>query len=872
MPYDIIIGRDKEDKKKFGTKGTIYLGKGYVTMGNYTSLSNKIWLDVARTHVILIAGKRGGGKCLSEDSLITLDDGSIMPIKDLEKNKQKVLSLDNNLKMQQSEKSEFFNREVKKMLKIRLRSGKEIKLTPEHPVLTIKGWKPIQELGIGDRLATPRNLPCFGKNSLPEHEIKLLSYLIAEGHTKKIVLFANNDEKIVNEFQEELFKFDSKLKLIKEKPCHYRISQPDYKTQVLEYNNKRNKKGQFEKGSKNKVEKRSIRKLIEKHNIFNKLAIEKEIPRDILTLKKEQLSLFLNRLFSCDGSIYKSDNKWEISYASSSEKLIRQVQNLLLRFGILSKLRRKKIKLNDKIFNSFEIVFNSINVVRFIEEIGFFGEKEKREIPAKLEILSKIKNPNIDTIPKELWETFRPKNWAELGRKLGYKHPKAMRERIRYAPSRNTLLQIAEAEQNHPLQLLATSDLFWDEITSIELLEGNFNVYDICVPENHNFVANDIIVHNSYSIGVFAEELSNLPEEARMNIATIIFDTMGIFWTMKYKNEKDLILLDDWDLKAKNLPTAIWAPAGYFKEYEKRGVPVENKFALAASELDIEDWLSIFELKMINPVSVVIQKVVSELKETGEFDLEDIINRVKQDQEATDSTKKSTQALFEAAKSWKVFARRGEPSTKISDLIKAGTTTVLDLSVYSSTSSFNVRALIIGLISKKLFNQRMLARKKEEIDSIHHGLNKSHVEKREVPLVWMFLDEAHEFLPMHEKTPASNTLIQLLREGRQPGISMVLATQQPGVIHRDVMTQSDIILSHRLTNKKDMEALNEMMQSYLLEGITKSMNKLPDEKGAGILLDDNSERLYPLRIRPRFTWHGGEAPKSIQEEPPKEEE
>ena len=130
----------------------------------------------------------------------------------------------------------------------------------------------------------------------------------------------------------------------------------------------------------------------------------------------------------------------------------------------------------------------------------------------------------------------------------------------------------------------------------------------------------------------------------------------------------------------------------------------------------------------------------------------------------------------------------------------------------------------------------------------------------------MFLDEAHEFLPMHEKTPASNALIQLLREGRQPGISMVLATQQPGVIHRDVMTQSDIILSHRLTNKKDMEALNEMMQSYLLEGITKSMNKLPGEKGAAILLDDSSERLYPMRIRPRFTWHGGEAPRAIRDE------
>jgi len=366
----------------------------------------------------------------------------------------------------------------------------------------------------------------------------------------------------------------------------------------------------------------------------------------------------------------------------------------------------------------------------------------------------------------------------------------------------------------------------------------------------------------SYSLGVFTEELSNLPKEVRENIAPIIFDTMGIFWTMKYRNEKDLKLLDEWELESKNLPVNVWVPAGYFKEYEKRGIPVNKKFALAVSELNIEDWLSLFELEMIDPISIVIQKTIPQ--STGDYDLDDIIKKI-DSFETDEKTKRSAIALFEAAKSWKVFAKKNQESTKINDLIKAGITSVLDLSMYSSISAFNVRALIIGLVSKKLFTQRMLARKKEEIDSIQYGLDTSHEEKKEMPLVWMFLDEAHEMLPMHKKTPASDALIQLLREGRQPGISMVLATQQPGVIHRDVMTQSDIILSHRLTNKKDMEALNEMMQSYLLEGISKSMKDLPDEKGAAILLDDNSERLYPIRIRPRFTWHGGEAPKAIRE-------
>jgi uncharacterized protein len=365
----------------------------------------------------------------------------------------------------------------------------------------------------------------------------------------------------------------------------------------------------------------------------------------------------------------------------------------------------------------------------------------------------------------------------------------------------------------------------------------------------------------SYSIGVLAEELSDLPEEVRKNIAPLIFDTMGIFWTMKYKNDKEAELLEQWDLKPRNLPVTVWVPAGYFEEYEKREIPVDKKFALAAPELDIEDWLSIFSLEMTSPESILIQKIISSLSK--KYDLDDIIQAIKNEIDYPEEIKKSAIALFQAAKSWKVFAKKDEEATKVIDLIEAGKTTVLDLSIYSSSSTFNVRALIIGIISKKLFEQRMLARKKEEIDSIAHSF--SHEEK-EMPLVWIFLDEAHEFLPMNEKTPATNALIQLLREGRQPGISLVLATQQPGVIHRDVMTQSDIVISHRLTNKKDLEALNEIMQSYFIDSIQKSMNALPDLKGSAIILDDNSERLYPLRIRPRFTWHGGEAPKAIKEE------
>jgi hypothetical protein len=272
-------------------------------------------------------------------------------------------------------------------------------------------------------------------------------------------------------------------------------------------------------------------------------------------------------------------------------------------------------------------------------------------------------------------------------------------------------------------------------------------------------------------------------------------------------------------------------------------------------------------LGITNPVSVLIERTITKLKERGNFDIDEVIQTLDEDSKTSKETKNAAVGLFEAAKTWGIFSETQERATKVKDLISAGTTSILDLSVYSSVGAFNVRALVISLISRKIFNQRMDARKKEEIASVAKGLDYlSLTEKKETPLIWMFIDEAHEFLPLNKKTIATDSLIQLLREGRQPGISVVLATQQPGQIHRDVMTQSDIVISHRVTAQPDLEALNSIMQSYLLDSIKKYMDDLPTLKGSAIILDDNSERIYPMRIRPRFTWHGGEAPTAIKKE------
>ncbi|MDL5503713.1 MAG: DUF853 family protein, partial [Candidatus Methanoperedens sp.] len=105
-----------------------------------------------------------------------------------------------------------------------------------------------------------------------------------------------------------------------------------------------------------------------------------------------------------------------------------------------------------------------------------------------------------------------------------------------------------------------------------------------------------------------------------------------------------------------------------------------------------------------------------------------------------------------------------------------------------------------------------------------------------IPMVWMFIDEAHLFLPRDARTPATDILVtEWLRQGRQPGLSIIFATQRPAALHPDVMSQSDIIICHRLTAQDDITALEAVRPTYMREGIGDSLKKMGTEKGVAFI-------------------------------------
>lgn len=226
----------------------------------------------------------------------------------------------------------------------------------------------------------------------------------------------------------------------------------------------------------------------------------KTIPNIVFKLEKSQLSLFLNRLFATDGwATLLNSGQSQLGYCTVSEKLARQIQHLLLRFGIIAALKKRSVKYNNTRRPAWQLdITDAISIKNFIAEIGIFG-KEAALAKVTEAISQKRYQTNRDLIPVEIWEQIAvakgSETWSSLAQRAGIKSYTNIHVGKR-ALKRERLWILATALDNLPLQQLANSDVYWDEIISIESV-GNKQVYDLTIPETHNFIANDICVHNT---------------------------------------------------------------------------------------------------------------------------------------------------------------------------------------------------------------------------------------------------------------------------------------------------------------------------------------------------------------------------------------
>jgi replicative DNA helicase len=172
---------------------------------------------------------------------------------------------------------------------------------------------------------------------------------------------------------------------------------------------------------------------------------------------------------------------------------------LLLRFGVISSLRERSVKYQGSRRPAFQLDITGADSIRiFIQEIGIFGKEEAVKLVAGA-VGRRHPHSNRDLVPPEAWrlidEARGSESWASLARRMGHGPGHNLHVGTR-ALSRGRLTRFAEALDDDGLRNLATSDVYWDSIVGIEPL-GVQQVYDLTVPDTHNFVANDVCVHNT---------------------------------------------------------------------------------------------------------------------------------------------------------------------------------------------------------------------------------------------------------------------------------------------------------------------------------------------------------------------------------------
>ncbi len=453
----------------------------------YTDLDNLL-LGLQPSNLIVVAARPGMGKCVAWDTpIVDPATGAMRTAAELYRlgtlgAPVDVLSLGDDWKLHRTPASAFVDDGIRPVHRVRLRSGREVRTTLAHPFLTARGWRPLAEVAKGDRIAVPREVAVFGRDAMAESEVVLLACLVGGGNvTSSPARVSTRSPEVLTEITAHAATLGVEV-LAAGGDGHCFAAPSDGPDPVVD--------------------------LLRRHDAWGKSAHDKTMPGAIYRLPRVQLANFLSRLFADGGStsIDRYGNGG-FTYRSASESLSRSVQHLLLRFGVIACLRRSEGQERPRATRTYEIqITHSESLRRFCNEIGIFGG----EIAvARLHDLvsQQTANPDHDTIPAELWSGVLAERGAHapssVAGSTGRPHDND-RSPGSPSPSRETIAVLADQLGSEELRHLAESDVWWDEIIEIEF-DGNEQVYDLTVPVGHNFVAADVLVHNTaFALGAAA--------------------------------------------------------------------------------------------------------------------------------------------------------------------------------------------------------------------------------------------------------------------------------------------------------------------------------------------------------------------------------
>ncbi len=308
---------------------------------------------------------------------------------------------------------------------------------------------------------------------------------------------------------------------------------------------------------------------------------------------------------------------------------------------------------------------------------------------------------------------------------------------------------------------------FFDAVKSVETIKSEFEyVYDLSV-ENSNFVANGIVIHNSYLVSVLFEELLNRKkEDGRLGI--IVMDAHG-----EYRSFAE--------------------PA---KEKKNSDFSSKSRF-VKAGEIQIGvPKLSVGLLSTIIPgispaqkrdLGKIIEKLRREMKEgLGPFDFNAVKAEISKDPEMKPNTKDALSGWIISLEQLGLFGKTDNPS--LNDLVKPGQLTIIDL---SDIIDMRKKQIIVAYYARKLFDERRL---------------------KKVPPFVMVLEESHQFAPekVSKEGAISRGVIETIaREGRKFGAGICLISQRPINLSATALSQCNTHIILRVTNPYDLDHIGK---------------------------------------------------------------
>ncbi|MGH3295955.1 MAG: replicative DNA helicase [Trebonia sp.] len=436
----------------------------------------------------MLSDLRESGCMTAHTTLLRADTGTPVTFEELLRDGWQdvpVWSLDERHRLVSAPITNVFESGTKDVFLLRLASGRDVKATANHPFLTFSGWTPLGELRPGDRLAIPRRIPApmAGGLGWSEHRIGLLAHLLGDGCVikRQPVHYTSNDPENLD-FVEAAAAAEFGItprRVAQQTWWHSYLPAPAHCTH----------------GRGNPI-----------HDWFRELGIEyrgahdKRLPNALYAASDDEICVFLRHLWATDGCVWlpHSNSTAKVYYATASRDLADGVAHLLARLGIIARIRQ--VQKAGYAPNYHVIVADAPSLRTFCTRVGVHGRRGETARELGAWATARTTNTNVDTVPLGVWNVVKSERVRaglterQFQAAIGTNY--CGTTLYKSCPSRERLMRCADALGSETLREIASNDVFWDKIVSIEPL-GPQPVYDATVKETHNFVANGINAHNS---------------------------------------------------------------------------------------------------------------------------------------------------------------------------------------------------------------------------------------------------------------------------------------------------------------------------------------------------------------------------------------